>query len=432
MAERTYGTTVIPGDQITIIGGGTIAVSTAFSRTVALVGGMDVEEGEATPGEVQTFRSQSTANDLFGEDSELFEASRLAINNRAREVKAVAVEETHVEGEELSEDGVLENAPIFDPSVQYDEEIVVQDEATEIDVNIVYDDDDLADPDEDTINLNPITGSYEAFATGYEIDYGFGDYEAAIDEIAPENARTTVVLSESEDLANYLDAELESEAEDFGFSHGVTGAPPNIESDFEHNVDAPRISMVSTSRGYIDDAQTTQARTAAAVGGHLASLPLGSSSTYDSIRGFTGLVDDFRPSEAGELIDNRIMPIIQNGRIFIVKDMTTSKDVRFERVYSNEIVDEATELSHLINQQFIGELNTDENRQDLLESHETAYTEMVDDRPPLLDDYAIDLSVPDDDPNAVELEIGLDVVNVIDTIDVTIVVGDVITNGGAN
>ena len=432
MTERVYGTTVIPGDEITIIGGGTIAVSTAFSRTVALVGGMNVEEGEATPGEVQTFRSQRAAADLFGEESELYEASRLAINNAAREVKAIGVEETEVEGEELTTDGVLENSPIFDPSVQYEHEIVVTDGATDITVNIVYDDDDLADPDEESINLNPITGSYEADATGYEIDYVYGDYEAAIDEIAPENARMTAVLTESTELANYLNTKLEFEATDFGFSHGITGAPPEIESDYEHGVDAPRHSIVATSRGYIDGAKSVQARTAAAVAGHLASLPLGSSSTYDTVRGFTGLVDEFRPSEAGELIDNRMLPIIQNGSTFIVKDMTTSEDVRFERIYTNEIVDEVAELSHLVNQQFIGELNTDANREDLEESHETFLTEMVDDRPPLLDNYSIDVSVPEDDPNAVNIELGLDVVNVIDTINVTIVVGDVITNGGAD
>ncbi|MFL9629363.1 hypothetical protein, partial [Aeromonas jandaei] len=59
--------------------------------------------------------------------------------------------------------------------------------------------------------------------------------------------------------------------------------------------------------------------------------------------------------------------------IKLIKDMTTSTDMRFERVYVTEIVDEATEISHIINQQFIGEPNVSEQRELLAESHRTAY-----------------------------------------------------------
>ena len=432
MVTRVYGTTVIPGDEITVIGGGTIAVSTAFARDIGIVGGMDVEEGTAEPGEVHELRSISVAEGLFGENSELARAVRAAISNGVRTVQAVGVPETEVVNEEFvtSTSGTLANAPVFDPNVHPDHEIVVEDAGTPLDVEIVYD--TPTAPDAGVVRINPITGDWEASESAtYEFTYDYGTYSAAIDDVAARTPRILTVLTESMDVANDLAETLTSRAQDFNFTHGLTGAQPELDpQEYEILMDDPRMSVVAPARAFQDDGLSEQVRTIAAVGGHIASLPLGSSSTYDSLSGLTGLAESFTPSEAGALIDNRVLPVMRDGRILIVKDMTTSSDVRFERVYANEIVDEATELSHLISQQFIGELNTPANRRDLDESHRTAYLEMVEDRPPLLDNFAVNVE-EGADPNSVNITIGLDVVNVIDTIEVTIVVGDVITNGGA-
>ena len=433
MVTRVYGTTVIPGDEITVIGGGTIAVSTAFARDIGIVGGMDVDEGTAEPGEVHELRSISVAEELFGENSELARAVRAAISNGVRTVQAVGVPETTATETFASDDtGVLENTPLFDPHVHPDHEIEVSVGLDTFEAVMVYEDPVPADVGADEVHINPITGAWAAeTADDYEFTYDYGTYSASIDAVADRTPRILTVLTESMDVANDLAQTLTSRAQDFDFTHGLTGAQPELDpQEYEILMDDPRMSVVAPARSYQDDGLTEQVRTIAAVGGHIASLPLGSSSTYDSLSGLTGLEKSFTPSEAGALIDNRVLPVMRDGRILIVKDMTTSSDVRFERVYANEIVDEATELSHLISQQFIGDLNTPANRGDLDESHRTAYLEMVEDRPPLLDNFSVNVE-EGADPNSVNITIGLDVVNVIDTIDVTIVVGDVITNGGA-
>ena len=431
MVERVYGTTVIPSDQITVVGGGTIAISTAFAQDAGLVGGMDVENGTGESGEVYELRSVSRAVDLFGEDSELARAVRATISNGVQTVYAVGVPETEATEEDTDDSGTLENAPLFDPNVHPDHEISVTAGVETLDVRIVYDSPVSADADEDEVLINPITGEWAADESDtYEFVYTYGSYTEAINDVADRVPRILAVCTESNDIANELAETLNSNATEFDFTHGVVGAQPELDpTGFELLQDEPRLSVVAPARSFTDDAQTRQVRTAAAVGGHLASLPLGSSSTYDSLSGLTGLAETYSPNDAGSLIDAGVLPVMRDGRILVVKDMTTADDVRFERVYSNEIVDEATEISHLISQQFIGELNTQTNREDLLDSHDSAYLEMKNDRPPLLDNYSVDVN--DTGGNVVELTIGLDVVNVIDNIEVQIVVGDVITNGGA-
>lgn len=436
MVTRIYGTTVIPSDQITILGGNSIAVSAAFSSVAGIVGGMDVDDtdAEANTGEVYTLSSQSRGEELFGENSELAEQVRLALANGAAEVKAIAVTETDVTTEALVDSGTLENSPVFDPTVHYDQEITVDDgSGGDVTLTIVYDDADVTDAaGADELVLNPNTGTYDAGSTGYEIDYSYGDYEGAIDTLLLESdMRVVAVCSELEEHATYLDTELEARAVDFEFSSGLVGVPSGSDETYTHNLDAPRTSLVQPSRGYVDTAETKQARTVGAFAGLLASKELGSSSTYDTLRGFTGLVDDFRPSEAGSIIDNKITPLIEDGRIFVVKDITTAEDVRFERIYSNEVVDEVAELSHQINDQYIGDRNTDDNQVAIEEGHRTFLTEMRDNNPVMLDGYDVSLSVPETDPNQIDIELAIDVVGVIDTIDVRIIKGDVVQFGGA-
>jgi hypothetical protein len=211
--------------------------------------------------------------------------------------------------------------------------------------------------------------------------------------------------------------------------HGIVGASPEVTpGSYSDSFDDRRLIVVAPSRGYTDTAETNEQRTMGTVGGKQAGKPLGDSTTYESLGGFASLRTSFTNSELATLIDNQVYPIKQSGGITVIKDMTTSKDTQFERVYASEIVDEAAEISHQISQQFVGEANTSTNRLALGESHRSSYQEMQDDA--LLDAYHVTVSEGAND-NEVDVDIGLDVVNVMDIIDVTITVGDVVTNGGA-
>lgn len=433
---QTYGTTVIPSDQITVRSGGTVAISTAFETTLGLVGGMDSANGSATEGEVQTIETTPDAEDAFGADSELARAVNTAFAQESppSTIYAIGVSETTGVTDSFASttSGVLENVPVFDPNVQPEHEITAQDtvESATVDVNIVYESPPATPSDANTINLNPITGEFEADeSSDYDITYDYGDYTTAISDVADKTPRTLAVLSENESVGNDLVSTLKNSAENFGFMHGMIGVSPEVTAnDYSDNFDSRRLSVVAPSRAYLDTANTEMVRTVGAAGGKQAGKGLGDSTTYESLAGLVDLNTKYTNSELGTLIDAEVYTLKQGGGIDVVKDMTTSEDVKFERIYASEIIDEATEISHRISQQFIGELNSQENRTALESSHYSQYKALAADD--LLDNYYASASLGSTDDEVV-LNIGLDIVGIMDTIDVTISIGDVITNGGA-
>jgi hypothetical protein len=433
MAE-TYGTNTIPSDQITVRSGGTTAISAAFESTVGLVGGMNTSNGSANAGDVVTVESTSDADDKFGADSELAKQAALAFNNGVSTIYAVGVTETSVTDEQVTQSDTLSNPPVFDPNVNPEHSITAQDTGgTDPTVNIVYASPPSTPSDANTANVNPVTGeiAFDAAAdTQYEVDYDYGDYSSAITDLAKKVPRFIVGLTENTSVANTLLTEVNAYDTDFDFMHAVAGAMPEVSAgSYSDTFDDRRMIIVAPSRAFTDSANNTMVRTMGAVGGLQAGSPLGDSTTYESLGGFADLNTQYTNSELGTLIDAEVYPIKQGGGIQVVKDMTTSQDAKFERVYASEIVDEVTEISHQISQQFIGRLNTDDNRTALEEGHNSAYGEMVDDNQ--LDDYFVNASLGAND-DEVDLDIAIDVVDVMDLIDVTITVGDIITNGGAS
>ena len=433
MAE-IYGTNVIPSDQITVRSGGTVAISAAFETTLGLVGSMDTANGSASPGDVVTVESTSDADTQFGADSELAQQCALAFANNVGTIYAVGVTETNTtESFAGASSGTLGNVPAFDPNVTT-HDITAQDtvESTSVTVNIVYDTgSDISTPaDANSINLNPVTGEWEADeSSDYDITYDYGDYGSAISSVAKKVPRFISVLTENTTVANTLLTEINTYDPDFDFMHGIVGAMPEVgASSYTDAYDDRRLIVVAPSRAYTDSANTNEARTLGAVGGKQAGKALGDSTTYEALNGFADLKTKYTNSELGTLIDNQVYPLRQSGAIQVVKDMTTSTDAKFERIYASEIVDEATQISHNISQSFVGELNTPENRTALAESHRSSYTEFEEDN--LLDDHFVAVSVGAND-DEVDLDIGLDVVGIMDLIDVTITVGDIITNEGA-
>jgi len=433
-----FGTTTIPGDSIEVRSGGVVAVGAAFATTVGLVGGMDTGNGSATEGEVVEVESSADAATLFGEDSELKKQVDLVYQNgNISTIYAVPVSESTVTGEAAGgTSGTLSNVPAFDPNIHEEHDITAADTGgTDPTVKIVYDSPPSTPGTSDTVNVNPVTGEFEfdAAATGsYEFDYEYGDYTTAIQSLVAFVPRTVGALTENTSIANDLATELNNSAADFDFMHGQVGAVEVDPSSYSDTFDERRLSVVAPGRGFTDDANTNEVRTIGATAGKQSGLALGDSSTYESLGGFADIgrteSERYSNSELGTLVDNQVYPLKQGDRIFVVKDMTTSTDPRFERIYASEIVDEATEISHQISQNFVGELNTESNRFALGESHSTSYAELQEDN--LLDAYTVSVS-EGASADEVDVDIGLDVVDIMDTIDVTITVGDVVLNGGA-
>lgn len=432
----TYGTlNNVPSDVIDVRSGTSVAFGADIERTVAYVGGMDTAAGSANTGELYEVDSTSDAEDLFGADSELYEATRIGYANGVAQVYAVAVPETQSsESFSSSAQGTVSDAPLFDPNVQYDHEITAQDGSNNsVDVAISYETQANMSPSAGQITINPVTGDWKANTSDtYDISYTTGDYTTALQPAVNENPRVVTALTEDGTVMSELETDVTNAATNFNFMNGVGGAGLPVDvGNYSDSLDERRISLVAHPRGYVDTAESRQARTAAGVGAFLASKDLGDTATYEALQGYTGLVTSYDNQDASDLIDEQVIPLQERDEILVLKDMTTSTDARFERVYASQIIDEVTEITHLTAQEYIGLLNIETNRVQLEADLDTSFASLQDERPPLLD--AFDVSVAEDDTNAdkVNVNIGVSVVDVIDTVDVTLTIGNVITNEGA-
>lgn len=431
MVDTIYGTTAIPGDVITLQSGGAVVVGPEADYSLGLIGGMNVDTGTATPGEVKIVESAQDASELFGDDSELHVQTKLALQNGVSFVYAVGVSETETTDSFVGvSSGTLDNAPIFDPRVNY-EHTVTEDGGN--DVNVV-DGTPTTPGDADTININCKTGVWEADASGtYDITYTYGDYSTAIDAMAVVDPTMTVVLTENASVINELITSVETEDNQFEFTIGVAGVESGVNtSTYTDSIDSFRMVLVSSGRGYVNDALTKQARTTGAVGALMASRPLGVSTTYKPLQGFTGLVDTFTPTQAGEMADAGVTPLMNRGGIKVIKDVTTSTDVRFSRAYAVRVADQVSRVSHVIAEGFVGEQNNPDERALAQQSWRRSLNDMKTRRPQLLAAYSLSLKQSDVDENTVDVTIGVKITPTMDTINIKLTVGDVITNGGLN
>lgn len=440
---KTYGTAVIPGDVVNVLAGSTVDISLAFNATVGLIGNMDTANGSASTGSVEHVPDSSTAADLFGTDSELHRQTQLAYQNEVADVYAVGVAETSTtESFSSVASGTLANTPVIIPEVAPEHTITAQDTTEGVSVDIVLTYSTPSTPSSsNTINLNPVTGNWEADASSsYDISYDYGDYASAITSMASENVRYACALTESESVANSLLSDLNQRATNFDLKRGMANGQPDVANpaDYSDNLDDQRLSVVMAPRGYIDDAETEEVRMCGPIAALAAGKALGDTIGNENVAGITGLRTEYTPQDAADFIDKQVMPVFEDDGIEVVKDMTTSTEQKFERIYACDVVDEVTEISHQIAKAYNQELNFSETVDGIEDDHVSALAEMSNDRPPLLNStdgtkpYAVSAEVNDSNSNKIDVEVGIDVVDVIDQIEVDIIVGDVITNGGAS
>ena len=438
----TYGSTSeIPTTEVTVESGSTVSISLGFNATVGLVGSYDDDNGSATAGEVVQVSSTRDARDKFGADSELHRAVEQAYANGAVTVYAVALPVTETTESVSGSSGTLTNVPLFDPRVTT-HEITVQDttDASSETVVVNYSD-SLSAGNSGEFVVNPLTGDYNDDGDGndYDITYEYTtstEYSDAVTNIADENLRYLALLTEVESRINEGVTEAETRDDDFNFFRVIGGVTPETDPDnYDNNIDSQRCALVAPPRAYDEDNESGEVRTVATYAGKLTGKPLGDSTTFETLDNLVDLNQKFANSEIEKWLnagDNQnftqVTPLKQDTGIKVIKDHTTSSDAKFNRIFATEIVDEATEGSHQISENYIGELNSPANRRVLEDQHVTLYNSFIDNIPPLLDDFDVAVSENDTNVNAVDVEIGLDVVNVIDKVNVNITVGDIITN----
>lgn len=423
------------GTTINVRAAGTNA-SVGFNTNVVIVGGYDAANGSATPGEVEYVEDNAAAENLFGADSELATQIKHGTANGAGEIYAVAVSETSTtQSFTTVSEGVIDNAPLFDPTVQSEHEIVVTNDTSgdTLEVTISYED-TLTSPDTGAV-INPLTGdiAFEA-SDDYTVEYDYGDYDSAIQTAAKQNVRFVKVCTEATPVKTTLVSELEAEATDIRFKRGVVGATPNIDSgaisDYAPDADNQRLIEVAPARG---DTGAGEARTVGAVGGAYSAMPLGESLTYEGITGFESLNQEYRPSQARDF--EGVTAIADTFEI--VEGVTTSSEEAFSDVYKCEIVDSAAQALYEVAKDYAGGPNTVDERGDLASDTRMILRGFSNQRPPLLNaadgssPYSVDVSLGSSDTETI-LNVGIDPLDVMKEVTVNLNVGTVVTYEGVS
>jgi hypothetical protein len=325
--------------------GAATTTRTGETNAVAVVGGYDSANAadDVTAGESTYVTDPTGADDTFGE-SELSRAVATVGANDVGEIYGVPVAETSTtESFTSSQSLSLSEAPIFDPNVHPEHTITVTDTSAGEDLitNVVYDETVATPSDADTANVNPTTGDIETDASSdYDVAYTYGDYQPAIEAAASlANVRYVIVLTEADAVKATLVSELGNIATDFDFKRGVVGARPEIDSgsigSYTPSQQDWRLVEVAPARATGADGAV---RTAAAVGGFMASQPIGpdGSTLYDSVGGLADLNTAYRSSEAKGF--EEVTALTRNA--VLATAQTTSTEGQFKDVYATEIIDE--------------------------------------------------------------------------------------------
>lgn len=436
METVTYGSNEIIGEVVTVSSGGTVAVSRGFNSTIGILGNMNTNKGTAKEGQVEVVPSPSDAEGLFGENSELDRQVRLAYGNGVYEVLAVGVGETSTtETFSNKSSGVL-TKEIADPNVT-NHKITAVDTASKstVEVKTTYES-PVTQPSSGSSGgvvmlVNPVTREIAFSTTGsYDVTYTAMNFDGAIDAMYERNIRLMAMCSENEEVLNNGLLAVKSRADVFDFKRAMGGSQPSANpTEYSDSLSSQRMVLTMPSRGYMGEAQTEETRTVGAIAGVLGSKPLGDTATNENFAGFVDIPD--YPVSALATFDSKGLLTLQDtvAGHKIIRDKTTSNDIRFSRVYACEIIDDFAYTSHLIADQFIGRLNIRENRVALEMSLKNAVSDAK--RQNLLDDGVVEVY---DGPAADEVtaEIGLDIVDVIDRIYVDITVGPILEFGGTD
>jgi len=340
MSTKTYNT--LEG-ELSVRPAPTVSRS-GQSNAVVLIGGYDkaTASDDVTAGEPTKISDPTQADVEFG-DSELARAAAVVAANGANDIYGVAVPETtNTESFTATQSMSLSESPVFDPTVHPEHEIVVTDTSAgeDLTTNILYDEIVETPSEENTANVNPLTGDIEVDASSdYDVSYTYGDYTDAINTAADLPVRYICPLTESPSIKASVTTVLSDIANDFDFKRAVTGAKPNIQSTdiSSYTPDEENWRMVEVAPSRAEGA-AGPVRTQAAICGMMASQPLGpeGSTLYDELQGIVDLKTQYRGTEAKGF--DGVTSVTRSGTV--AQAVTTSTAEQFSNVYATEIIDE--------------------------------------------------------------------------------------------
>ena len=402
-----------------------------LNRSVAIVGGADLSNGAATAGEPALVRNSTDAVTQFGAGSELAIQAALALVNGASEVYGVPTPTTDgSESVTAQSSGTLSAAPLSDP--RFTTETVSVTDSGGTDLTVEYIDSSPSTPSaDDTVELNPTTGEWEADASGdYDFSYATPTFTEAIDAAAGSTVRTVGVCAEAASVVGDLETTLSEWAADFRFSRGVYGVTERVDpadvSSYTPSQDDFRLVEVAPMYGTTTNDNT--ARLCGAIAGLAAAQPIDvtGSITYDEVDGFASLSVEYTPSKAQQF--ERVTAITDTMEV--AEGVTTASEDSFSDIYKAEIIDYTVEQLHDRVTDFRGGSNAQPSRQKFRSRLKRTLSSLSapNAQPPLLADgegnrpYALDVSLGQNDTET-DVSIGIDPAPIAKQVNVNVNVG---------
>jgi hypothetical protein len=442
-----------PGVQIQTAGGGITAIEVGSEEKVVIFG--RGAGGSANLNDPTQIQSRRQADTLFGEDSELSTAMKLALANGANIsfLFGVRVEEsgagsdidteqdTPTETFSGAASGVLADAPIAEES----DRLAVRDtvDAVDLSVRLVYDDTVAAPAGPDEININPLTGEWTADASSdYDFFYNYLEWEKALNAadgtVEEEETGLYVTLTESESVAATLSGKTTELRDDFQLVNGISGAQPNSTESkrdgreyagfdaaaYEDSVDNDTMFLVAPVR-----AENSLETVLGSVGGLFGGSPINEPIYNDTINtGARSLEEQFTRTDAGNIRDQQVIPLREAGSIRVKDNQSTSTETDFERdFWRRRIVDRTILIAKAIGDNTVGRINDEETRRRAQNAISAQLQGLADDRliEPNRDgeeNFFVEVFESLESSDEVAIDIGITPIGIVKRVDTTITI----------
>jgi|APHM01.1.fsa_nt_gi hypothetical protein len=432
--STTFGST--PGVEVTVRGNSIVGVEIGREQKLVIFGRADLASGVATANDPTQVVSQTAADDLFGDGSELANALRDALGNGANPqfLFGVAVETRAVSGEAVSSgSGTLADAPVVEDASS----INVQNVTAGQSQDVVFRYGSPPDPSPlgvDEIALNPLSGEFEAGdSDDYSIDYDFLDFGAAFDAaddvLLERETGVYVALSESESVASTLSSKVTALRDPaFKMVRGVSGAEPTTTAADGD----PEIETASYTDALDNDAlflignarqEGTTETLLGAAGGKFGGNDL-TNPVFNGELTNVSTTQRLTAADRGNLRQEAVIPIRSEGRVELSGNLSTSTETDFERdFFTRRVVDQAILIVKQVGEGIIGRRNTATVRDLAAEEAQGALEQLADDgliEPNRPDETNLAVTASEVDSTTVGLTATISPVGVAKSVDATI------------
>ena len=390
----TYGST--PGVKLQTESGTITGVTIGREQYHVLVGVGDVSDtGSAATNDPVRIEGQNDAENKFGADSDIANATDRALNNGSNPDYLTGVKaDVTTATETVSPTGTLANVPILLNTDRITAETATSGDTLTPKFRFA---DPLPAPGTDEVFINPYTGVINSDSTeDVDIDYDYADWASAFDSVKnylDEGEFATInPLTSASSVVSDLVGTIDSMRDNYKMAVGLIAAEYNAtDGDGEPIIDAPNFSssldnefIFQAGPAYLASADSYDRYVGAlpAVGGVLAGNPT-DDPIYDDVVQVDRLHRSITSADVGDLRSEYVIPIRDTGVVTIEDNHSTydqQSNGGWERDYfKRRVVDLTIVNLYFVSDRQIGGILDDGVVDDVQEAVRAELDDLVDD-----------------------------------------------------